>query len=682
MPFHRFKDATYDILPGDTYAAGVGTIGGVAYDRANVTSEGAGTPADGSALADIAKTGGVNLGTYWVAFGENATSLFTNRGFRAGSENTDMLDDILRENIPAFTDSVSAVSTGLIYHVLTGEDVFVGGTGAPAGQPNAYLYATVVDDQGSAIYNAGARVEVNDIQPTAGGPSVVGSNGYETSPRVTFNLAIPTGTNFTILFGSRRSYARMVEEANKHETNLNLVELHRALAEAAHIQYSGLNEMYRRSTKVAGGTSGDALSALVSQDTAGDGAVITRDGQALTTKGVPVDQVTTAQTVATGPDPFLALMRGELASYTSSSFVGDFSGDIGYLFLTSHRHTGSDSNENSSQSRPLAAVASYNPVDITGATVGSQPVYTRIQKGATAILNKTGASGSDSVTLTATDNVFQDGSGDTAIFLKADVLLVTFLSDNSQQAYIIHTIVGDEEATLRTLGGSTPTFDDDVAVTVQWFQLVGTFGGNPTNADSVPAFCHIVPHALSSAGTTSVNVARLIARESGDIILAIGHHELDGSPANALVIRGDGSMSGGRLQGLLSTRHDEDDDIATSPETKFWDPTATGGSALKGGTISLRSTAGPGAQTINLSWSVTLMTYTPELGDRLTLIIENAGGATITMGGTVWSDIQFSGGDDNIPVDVGFVAKYELVYTSISSGNKWLATRTAYDLSP
>jgi len=536
MPFHRFKDAAYDILPGDTYAAGAGTIGGVAYDRVNVTSEGDGTPADGSAPADIQKGSPPNQDTYWVAFGENATSLFTNRGFKALSENTDVIDDILRENTPITMELAAGFAGSAItfYDLSGGVDVFVGDSGAPAGAGNAFRYAAVVDSNGDAIYNSGVRVSLADIQPNAGGPSSVGATagGYETNARIVFSPAIPAGTTFNILFGSRRSYARMIEEAYKHELNENKVQQRNLQALIGHARYLGLNEAYRRSNQVPGGTSGSALTALVNSNSPGNGATITRDGQAIKVVSINQSQLTPNQAAASVPDPFMAMFQAEAAEYASSQVDNEKGGDIGLLYLTAIRHESAEVNELSSEAEPLGALVVYNPVDIQGPTIGGDTPYTRVAKGAAATLN-VGGLNPDGITITA-PGYFRD-SGNTALIVRRDVLLVTFPTNGSQQAFVPTSFASDTEVNVVMLGGGSPTFNADQAVTIQWLQLNVAIGGSGVaGVVSVPPFCWIAPAPLSDDPPISIQPPLFIQRRGTEKCLEWGHHD----PTGNVQIRG------------------------------------------------------------------------------------------------------------------------------------------------
>src|SRR5262245_10462430 len=115
MGFHRQTTPTYfGALP-------------VGYDYINNLLSG--TPA----FAHGAKVGGPNAGTYFVAFGEDATSSDFNRPHKALAENCDILDDYAHRDlaVPVKTSDVVAGGGGVSSIVLTGPGIFIGEGGTP-----------------------------------------------------------------------------------------------------------------------------------------------------------------------------------------------------------------------------------------------------------------------------------------------------------------------------------------------------------------------------------------------------------------------------------------------------------------------------------------------------------------------------------------------------------------------
>lgn len=193
MPFHRYVTPSYfGGMPGG-------------YDLINVTSGGVGA-SDGSALVAAKKPGPhPNAGTYFVAFGEDATSADANRGFKALAENSDLLDDAFHadQSIPV----VSAVQTpgsALPSTTIPGY-VFVGGSGETNDQRTRSGLVAVIDGDGFPlhIFNGSIYVPVvvSSIQ-TSGGSNVVGS-GYYLNPTVLFAPAIPSGQPYRLAYYQR-----------------------------------------------------------------------------------------------------------------------------------------------------------------------------------------------------------------------------------------------------------------------------------------------------------------------------------------------------------------------------------------------------------------------------------------------------------------------------------------------
>ena len=153
---HRFFDPAY-YLGGGAFP---GVIGGITYDRINVVSGGVGGA--GSAQADAAKVGGVNPGTYWVSFGEDATSLNTNRGFRALSENSDTFDDILHQDtvLPKLLPLVLGAPANTFTLPL---DTYLGPTALALTAANLETLITITDTSGDEIMDVATGLKVRLI---------------------------------------------------------------------------------------------------------------------------------------------------------------------------------------------------------------------------------------------------------------------------------------------------------------------------------------------------------------------------------------------------------------------------------------------------------------------------------------------------------------------------------------
>lgn len=199
MPLHRYITPTYfGGLPGT-------------HDLINVISGGVGL-ADGSSPVAGPKGVGPNIGTYFVAFGEDGTSFNTNRGMKALSENTDFLDDAIHRDlaVPAVTlELIGTVNTSL---VVSGA-IFVGEFGAPSlgldGVRNITGLFTVIDSAGEPLHvDTGGGVYVGiEVTAVEDGLStnVIGvpPDGFYTNPTIFFSLAIPAGQAYRVAYFKR-----------------------------------------------------------------------------------------------------------------------------------------------------------------------------------------------------------------------------------------------------------------------------------------------------------------------------------------------------------------------------------------------------------------------------------------------------------------------------------------------
>lgn len=202
MKFHRFVDPTYG-LSGGSFP---GTVHGVAYDRINVVSGGVGAP--GSAFADGAKIGGPNAGTYWHAFGEDATSHFFNRGLLALSENTDVLDDLLHRDLAAPARTSDVVSAGQTSITILGEVWLDTNPTTPVSD----LFS-VLDANNREILNQATGVEV--VVSTVSGGTIGSGFSSPAGVTLTFNIPITSAMApaWRVYYGERSSLATLPSDA-------------------------------------------------------------------------------------------------------------------------------------------------------------------------------------------------------------------------------------------------------------------------------------------------------------------------------------------------------------------------------------------------------------------------------------------------------------------------------------
>lgn len=455
MPFHRYKNPAYNLLGGSF----PGGIGSQTYDLINVISEGVGG-GDGSSNTDTAKAGGPNAGTYFVAFGEDATSSFANRGMRALSENTDHLDDILRTNIPLFTQSNFGSPSANNLQIFG--DIFVGDD--PGGDAKL-LVGVVTNPDGYLPYNGVNPVLVTDIDDGTPGNSVVG-DGWVTDPTIRFNLPLIQGV--TVTYGTRTSTSKIAEserEGNWRGFFFN----HLIASDAKHHEVHGLDERYRRSTDI---TSPDPAT-----DTAGSGSTIIRDGQAITT---------IMPWLETRPgivyDILQSNFRCGYENQTHGSFFqAGYGGDIGLAMLVSDRMTGSNAFEQSGLGDTRGAVASFIPRNVTDAS-NDGGARTFINTGVTTgIIDPGGLGGANAQILELDGAWFFKNAEGSAIWSNYDIIVLD-LGGGSLRSFriFIDRLLPDNQARLRAIGGAQGNQDigNNVPVTVVgWYHAHTTFGG-------------------------------------------------------------------------------------------------------------------------------------------------------------------------------------------------------------
>ena len=194
MPLHR--------LTAPTYSGGLpGTHDYINDPAANGDL---GVPAS----ADGKKGVGPNEGTYFVAFGENATSLFTNRGMSALAQNTDYLDDVVHRDLAIPVVSALVVPGAPLASVtIPGVDVFVGAFGTSLFQRTLSGLIGVVDGNGIPMHvlNGNVYVPILVSAITDGVSNVVGvpADGFYTTPTVVFSIPIPAGQSYRLVYYKR-----------------------------------------------------------------------------------------------------------------------------------------------------------------------------------------------------------------------------------------------------------------------------------------------------------------------------------------------------------------------------------------------------------------------------------------------------------------------------------------------
>lgn len=487
MTFHRKALPSYFIAGGGSLLGGYDMIN----DPTHPSVGGSGAPVG----ADGKKSGGPNDGTYFMAFGEDATSTFLNRPGNALADNTDFIDNILNQSIPSIT-SVDATSVGAVTTVaLTGE-VYIGVSGAPNNQAERNKLIRVTDQNDNDLEVSGSKIIASLIHNGAS-VNVVGTtaSGFFTNPSVNFSPSIPATTAYRVYFGIRDSYSHISITAkgalfeNSLRTINNVPGEVRALLRQVHSEPSinqawdaafdstirslasaGLNERYRRSTtQPPGFLTGD-------YNVAGSGRIINRDGGAVEIQVDPIDL-----TVDLYPDSQLAGLRimTNVSPRALASFTSGTGGDIGYI----HE---SDATKKDSAVEAIRnsfagpAVLDIIPRDIRAATSGGHNVLTFINPTATGLLNpdSTGTTTGRRTVQCAAGQYFSF-SGSTGIRIGTDLLEITY-SGRPPETYFVSALLSSTRASVQRLTGNTTNLfpATSTACTIRWLQTSAFMGGS------------------------------------------------------------------------------------------------------------------------------------------------------------------------------------------------------------
>lgn len=687
MPFHRYRDPSYNLLGGSF----PGAVGAETYDRLNVTDGGTGG-GDGSSNVSPQKSGPhPNAGTYMVAFRDDGTSANANRGIAAVAENTDVLDDIVRGSIPRPV-ALNVTNPSGTQVTLTGLDVFVGDTALT--DPRQFFYA-VSQATGEVMYNGTTPIYVTAVDDGAGTP-VVG-NGFQAEPRLTFSAAVTE--DFTLFYGGRASFANAIEAPNR---DMSFGLAMRAAVAGFYGQsfyLSGLDERYRRAT--------GPTSASLNTNTPGDGRRINRDGGALQ---LVAPTRTPGQKVT---DPFYALIhrdqqpRADEANIGESDVSGDWNndagGDVGMFGYSPHRALNGAAGEYAPPYRAGAALLEVTPRHLRATDgFGGFIPKTAINPLGTATLNPAGA-GSNIVQCAAGD-IFRNSWG-TALRLYADLLLIQ-RANGDRELYLITGITADNRVTVRRFenDGVGPSFPADESANIQLLQpsvkIGGSAhweeGGQPRPLDR-PLFV-----AWAPAMTTETNFENDVlpsmfvsptrapegAASTNDTgsALEVGYTE----PTTGVVSMGSRFFGhggtwheAGRQRVCMHATAVQRETVDSSGSTTItWDATSRGGGG--GGTlvITVGVPPGDGDVTIELpsTESDTLLGNDGfQDGDRLTLVIERPITSNRNVEFNFPANFVFYRDEDYIDPSPRrpYVVKFEL----LREGADWRVTRRDLNLS-
>ncbi len=435
MSLHRYVDPSYYLGVGGAFP---GTVFGTAYDRINVTS--GGTGGGGSANADGAKGAGPNAGTYFMAFGEDATSQFFNRGHRALAQNTDFLDDVVHRDLVRVV-AASFTSVGDVSAPLNGssDPVFVGNGGAAAER----IFILVETNTNEPVYDptTGNRIYVSSISGATIG------TGFSTANPITLNFSgtVPTGVAYTVYHGRRQNLAT---HDNDLVTKQGLPAIPVTTNYMQAVLRGGLDARYRNAR----------TSAPAELDTAGAGAIITRDG--------PAPTVDVADTTNLFYDPIGACWKVKSSGASGGGgFLSGESSGVAFVHYVSDR--GSDDPNEQGPANSSGCFASVWPHDYSAALAGTPRTQIRAGYATGTTLNPAGVGGD--VVQAGTGDFFYNGSTLSAVNCGYDMLEITRASGDVEVYVITRLDVGDQRRCyVRDLSGATPTFPMNEAVTLRW----------------------------------------------------------------------------------------------------------------------------------------------------------------------------------------------------------------------
>ncbi len=699
MAFHRLAVPTY--------------FGGlpVGYDYINTPSLNGdpGTPS----FMDGKKSSGPNQGTYFIAFGEDATSSFANRGLKAIAENTDILDNLLHRDIAITARTADVTAASPVSSIVLAGQVFVGEFGVANNQNQRDLLVSVLDNNDNEIITAGGVIVKALLIHDGASNNVVGTQttGFYSGPTVNLTAAIPTGTTYRLYYGERANLATLPKDAFTSikiraaqevsgEVERVLRDLHAVTgatwsdpwpATIASLARTGLDGRYRLTSTNDPGTA---------MDTPGNGGFINRDGPAVRLRG-PTYLLNTVGVAGVDkyPDPLLAMLRVERTTPATGVFDTARGGDVGLVQETPY-HNYTDANEVAYNHVTGPLVLDVIPRSIGASTIGGAATLTRISSATVASVNPDALTDSTSRrTLQVGGSDFvRDGSSRTAL-RKTD--LIEVINNANGQAigtYRVDTILSSTRFTVKALTGAEPPLGPSgsaYAVRLRWLQPTTSIGGayraaNSSDAQATPHFfvaqpsyvtSHydsnaIVPYAAFMAASSRRDVG--ISNLQGMQAMSWGGFDLDGLMAFTGALHGDGgiAVTGGKQRMALSSNIMQTIGLAHGGTASY--------NPLQGGHLVIRPTVNWASNPTNLTFAIdTTKGYVPEGGDKFRVdIVIPSGSPAVSM---TWpGNFLFSQQDGVLPQAVSgeiAIVSYEFTYMTFtvpSSGQYWLARRADY----
>lgn len=700
MAFHRLAVPTYfGGLPGG-------------YDYINTPSLN-GDPGT-AAFADGKKTSGPNQGTYFVSFGEDATSADANRGFKALAENTDILDNLLRRDLALTERTANVTAASPVSAIVISGQVFVGEFGVSNTQDQRDALISVLDGNDNEIITSAGVVVKALLIHDGSNNNVVGtqSSGFYTGPTVGLNVPIPTGTTYRVYYGVRSNLASLPKDAFTSikirgaqevsgEVERVLRDLHAVsgvawndpwLATIASLARTGMDGRYRLASISDPGTA---------MDTPGNGGFINRDGPAVKLRA-PTYLLDAFGVVGIDkyPDPLFAMLRVERTTPATGVYDPARGGDHGLVQETPY-HNYTDPNEVAYSHITGPLVLDVVPRSINASTIGGASTVTRISSTTVGSVNPDALTDSTSrrtIQVGGSDFV-KDGSNRTAL-RKTDLIeVINNVNGQVVGTYRVDSILSATRFTVKTLTGGNPPVGPSgsaAAVRLRWLQPTLSLGGsyraaNSSDAQAVPHFFVAQPSFVTSHYDSNVIppyaafMSALSRRDLGVTNMSLlqamhwGGFDLDGLMSYNGVLYGDGGIvvTGGKQRLSLNSNITQTFGIPGVGGTVTWNP-------LQGGHVIIRANTDWAGASAPIVYNIdTSKGYIAEPGDsfKVDIVIPpNTPAVSVTWPGT----FLFSESDGVLPLATGTettVVSYTFRYITFSvpfAGSVWLAHRTDY----
>jgi hypothetical protein len=695
MAFHRYSVPSYF----------GGLPGGYDYINDPVTNGDAGV----AAFADGKKASGTNAGTYFIAFGEDATSSDVNRPAKALAQNTDIIDDLLHRDLALTTRTADVTAGGSVSSIVIAGQVYVGDNGVANTQATRDSLISVLDNNDNELLVGATKVQAALIHDGSSN-NVVGNqaSGFFNTVTVNLNVAIPTGTTYRVYYGSRSNLANLPKDAltsikirGAQEVEAAVEQLFRDLHSSAagtnwndawvatinSLARTGLDGRYRLSTVDPGAT--PAL------NTPGNGGAILRDGPSMAVV-FPSYDLTNFGTVGSSryPDPLLASWRLRRASNTVGTVADTkLGGDYG-IVQESPYHNLADAGEVAFNHVTNAIVLDTIPRSITTATLASNAVATRINAASTATVNPAaGTTATNRRTLqTASGDYIRNPSNGMISLRPTDLIEVTDVGTGLVTGtFKLDTVLTDTTFTVKTVTGALPLLGPSGAsapVRLRWLQTVVSVGGqhraNAGGSFGIPPLFVSQPSILTNVPAgEAIDIAALFmsalalrgvgGSTSQYYALSWGGYDLAGTPLINGTLQGDGGIyaGGGRQQFNLPTRKTANYTYTTGGGAVSPDPQVNGSHYL------ITSAGASAATPVVFSLSTT-SGWSPVEGDTVVVDLVIPAGAvgpiTFTWPGT----FKFSGSDGVVPSSNPSGTDYMVHYVFTYRNSAWFAVRTDY----